>query len=103
MKPETMREYIAYINTRKRPRLIEAYAELIYVLARFAEGENLQILPPGAIITTATMLFPYMRETIEKVFRCKVYNRYASGEVGDIGCQVPEVRRVVGFSLGKLP
>ena len=88
MKPEVMREYIAYINAR-RPRLIEAYAESLYVLARFAEKEALEVMPPGAIITTATMLFPYMRQQIEKVFRCKVYNRYGSREVGDIGCQVP--------------
>ncbi len=88
MKPEMMREYVAYINAR-RPRLIEAYAESLYVLARFAEKECLTVMPPAAIITTATMLFPYMREQIERVFGCKVYNRYGSREVGDIGCQVP--------------
>jgi phenylacetate-CoA ligase len=88
MTPKVMREYIAYINAN-RPRLIEAYAESLYVLARFAEQESLEVLPPGAIITTATMLFPYMRTQIEKVFRCKVYNRYGSREVGDIGCEVP--------------
>jgi phenylacetate-CoA ligase len=90
MKPEMMREYIAFINAR-RPKLLEAYAESLYALARFAEKENLEVQPPGAIITTATMLFPYMRAQIEKIFRCKVYNRYGSREVGDIGCQVPGI------------
>ncbi len=44
MKPEIMREYIAYINA-KRPRMLEAYAELLYVLARFAEQERSQSPP----------------------------------------------------------
>jgi phenylacetate-CoA ligase len=33
------------------------------------------------------MLYPFMREKIEQVFHCRVYNRYGSREVGDIACE----------------
>jgi phenylacetate-CoA ligase len=38
-------------------------------------------------MTTADMLYPHMRETIEKVFRSPVFNRYGSREVGIIACE----------------
>ena len=56
--------------------LITAYADSIYELAKFAEHEDLPVRPQTAIITSYTMLYPFMREKIETVFQCKVYNRY---------------------------
>jgi len=88
MTPERMRDYIKIIN-ETGPKQIVSYAHSIYELAGFAEKENLHIVPQNAIITSAEMLFPNMREKIEEVFQCKVYNRYGSREVGDIGCEVP--------------
>jgi len=88
MTPEIMRECIAALNA-KRPKLIVAYAQAIYELARFAEREGFEVVPQAAIITSATTLYPFMRETIEKVFQCKVFNRYGSREVGDIACEGP--------------
>jgi phenylacetate-CoA ligase len=34
-------------------------------------------------------LYPFMREKIQTVFQCKVFNRYGSREVGDIACERP--------------
>ena len=89
MTPGRMREYIAILNV-KRPRLIVAYADSLYELARFAEREGLQVLPQAAAITSAGTLYPFMREKIEEVFRCKVFDRYGSREVGDIACEHSE-------------
>jgi len=89
MTTERMREYIKIINETK-PKQIVAYANSIYELARFAEKEKLHVAPQFAIITSADTLLPFMREKIEAVFQCKVYNRYGSREVGDIACEVPE-------------
>lgn len=88
MAPEQMRHYVSVLNT-VRPRLITAYADAMFELARFAERECLEIRPQSAIITSAGMLLPFMREKIETVFRCRVYNKYGSREVGDVACERP--------------
>ncbi|MEA5579045.1 hypothetical protein [Anabaena sp. UHCC 0451] len=88
MSPQRMAAYIRLIN-QKSPKQILAYAIAIYELAKFAESEQLQITPPNAIITSAENLHPWMRETIERVFQCQVFNRYGSREVGDIACERP--------------
>jgi phenylacetate-CoA ligase len=84
-----MRRYISFINS-KHPKLIGAYANALYELARYAEREGLQVLPQTAIITSAGTLYPFMRETIERIFQCRVFNRYGSREVGDIACERPD-------------
>lgn len=88
MTPEKMREYIGVLNDR-RPRLILAYAQAIYELAQFAERENLSVTPQHAILTSAGTLYPFMKETLQRVFGCPVYNRYGSREVGDVACELP--------------
>jgi phenylacetate-CoA ligase len=88
MTPECMRDFIAILN-RKMPKLIIAYAEAIFELAKFSERESLELIPQNAVITSASTLYPFMRDTIEKVFGCKVFNRYGSREVGDIACERP--------------
>jgi phenylacetate-CoA ligase len=91
MSPELMKNYIAYINTQK-PKLIVAYADALYELARFAERECLEVVPLNAAITSAGMLYPYMRQEIEKIFQCRVFNRYGSREFGTIACERPGCR-----------
>ncbi len=88
MSPERMREYIAVLNA-KRPKLIVAYAEALFELAKFAECEGLRVVPQVAIITSAVTLYPFMREKIERVFQCRVFDRYGSREVGDVACERP--------------
>jgi phenylacetate-CoA ligase len=88
LTPSDMREIISMLDA-KRPKLIIAYAGAIYELARFAESEGLKITPQAAIMTSAVTLYPFMRDTIEKVFQCKVFNRYGSREMGDIACEQP--------------
>lgn len=88
MTPEKMRAAIALINERK-PKLIIGYVEAIIGLAQFAVRERIPVVAQKAIITSAQTLFPYMRERIEKVFQCKVFNRYGTREVGIVACERP--------------
>lgn len=88
MSPERMREFLDILN-RKRPRLVVAYAQSIYELARFAEREQIQVNPQRAVLTSAGTLYPFMREKIAQVFRCEVYNLYGSREVSDIAWELP--------------
>lgn len=90
MSPEQMHEFINTLN-RIRPNLILAYASAAYELARFAERENLSVLPQRAVLTSAGTLYPFMREKIAQIFGCQVYNLYGSREVSVIGCEIPGV------------
>jgi phenylacetate-CoA ligase len=90
MAPVHMRDKLHTLNT-KRPKLIVAYAGAMYHLAKFAERNGLMITPQTAVITSGETLYPHMRDAIERVFQCKVFNRYGSREVGDIACERPGV------------
>jgi len=86
MTRERMREFVRVINDMQ-PTLLLAYAQAIYELAGFIEEENLDVKPPGAILTSAGTLHDFMRERIKRVFRCQVANRYGSREVSAIASQ----------------
>ncbi|MFA5248480.1 MAG: hypothetical protein WC415_04630 [Patescibacteria group bacterium] len=79
------KEMLFYVEkwNKYNPKWIEAYVQSIYEFAKFIEKNNLKIKSPkNGILTSAGTLFPEMKQTVEKVFKCKVYNRYGSREVG---------------------
>lgn len=88
MSPENMRQFIEVLN-QMRPRLIIAYVQAAYELARFAEREKLRVIPQRALVTSAGTLYPFMREQLRQVFGCPVYNLYGSREVSDIAWELP--------------
>jgi phenylacetate-CoA ligase len=88
MTPERMQAYLDWLNV-KRPKVIVAYAQAIYDLAQFAENAGVAVTPQAAILTSASTLHPFMREKIEKVFGCRVFDRYGCREVGSIACECP--------------
>jgi phenylacetate-coenzyme A ligase PaaK-like adenylate-forming protein len=88
MTPDQMERYLEILN-REKAKLILAYAQPLYTLARFSEQKNIFLAPQPAIITSAGTLYQFMRDEIEQVFQCKVYNRYGCREVGDIACERP--------------
>jgi phenylacetate-CoA ligase len=94
MSQENMFKFVDIIN-KEQPKLIVAYAQAMYELAKFIEENNLKIKNIGAIITSAGTLYPFMREIIEKNFNTKVYNRYGSREVGNIACEEPNIEGLV--------
>ncbi|MFY1110068.1 MAG: phenylacetate--CoA ligase family protein [Methanosarcinaceae archaeon] len=85
MTEEDMEKYVELIN-QKKPVLFEAYVQSIYELSKFILNNNLKIYSPRGIITSTGTLHPEFKETIQDVFKTKVYNRYGSREVGDIAC-----------------
>jgi phenylacetate-CoA ligase len=72
---------------KNNPALIIAYAQSIYELACFASKNKINVVPQNAIHTGAGTLYDYMREKIEIVFGCKVYNHYGGREVGPIASE----------------
>ncbi|MBD3249155.1 hypothetical protein GF336_03860 [Candidatus Woesearchaeota archaeon] len=92
MSKEDMVSYADEINSYG-PAWIEAYVQSIYEFAKFIKKKNLKIhSPENGILTSAGTLYPDMRKLLEEVFRCKVYNRYGSREVGDMACGEDSLR-----------
>jgi len=89
MSTERMGKYMELINTIK-PTCILAYADAAFEFAEFIEKTGKRVHKPRSIITSAGLLTPEMRETIEGVFQCPVFNRYGSREVGAIACECEE-------------
>jgi len=84
--PEQMYAYVKCINNFK-PVQILAYVASIYELSCFIEQEKLSIHSPKTIMVSAGVLHAHMRETIERVFKAPVFNRYGSREVGPVACE----------------
>ncbi len=72
------------IWNKYKPKWIEGYVQSIYEFALFIKKNNYSFVKPKGILCTAGTLCPNMKKTIEETFKCKVYNRYGSREVGDI-------------------
>lgn len=72
-----------------RPQIIMGYASFIDRIARFMEKHRVAVPTPQAIISTAEILTEETRDLAQRVFGCRVYNRYASGEFGLIASKCP--------------
>lgn len=86
MSESTMLHYLQLFN-KHRPKLIKAYAQSIYELAKFAKKNNITIKKQQAIHSAAGTLHNFMRKEIEEVFGCKVFNYYGSREVGSVAAE----------------
>lgn len=78
---EDLFHFVDSINKNK-PVSMWVYVESIDSLANFIKEKKLKIHSPKFIISTAGTLYPEIRENVEKVFQCPVYNQYGSREVG---------------------
>lgn len=81
-----MEKYARWIQ-RNKPTWIEAYTDSMDRFCRYVDGT----LPsPKGVLVSGGTLTPEMRARIEGTFKCKVYNRYGSREVGAIACDCPK-------------
>ena len=66
---------------RFEPQAIDGFFTSICDVARYIERHGLSLsFQPVAVFPTSETLTPEGRELIERVFRCKVYDQYASSE-----------------------
>jgi len=75
--------YIRIIN-KKNKKIIIGYVQPLFEISKYVIQNNIGISPPISIISCAGVLDNYTRITIEKAFKCKVFNKYASKEIGSI-------------------
>ena len=78
--------YVERIN-KSRPVLIEGYADSLYDLSRFIGNSGVAIHSPRSIVSSAGTLHSHMREHIELLFGCKVFDRYGSREAGNMASE----------------
>lgn len=74
--------YIIKKIRKIRPKFINSYPSSIYVVAKFIEENGLKGIYPKSIITSAETLLDFQRDTIEKVFNCRVFDQYGCTEQG---------------------
>ncbi len=69
---------------KREPRVIIAYAQAAYQVARFAREKGMDLPGQLGVIATAGTLHEFMRDCLMDVFGCDVFNRYGSRETGDM-------------------
>lgn len=82
----TIKKYVKILNKTK-PILIMAYVQSIYEIAKFAKRNNLKVEKQNAIHAAAGTVHDFMRDEIEEVFQCKLFNYYGTRETGSIASE----------------
>lgn len=83
MSDTRIHEYIDIIN-KLRPNVIIGYVQSLYELSKFIKRKGRFIIPVNSVITSAGVLTQNMRKLIKNTFKCNVFNRYGSREIGII-------------------
>ncbi len=79
LRPDTVSSYIEALKKHKI-QWATGYAFSFYLLAKLALNQKIDAPTLKAIITTSEKLLPEMREIMERVFKCKVYEEYSTVE-----------------------
>ena len=84
-----LHQFVEEIN-RAKPVSMWAYVESIDLLAKFIRRNKLAVHSPRFIISTAGTLHSGIRDSVQSVFRCPVYNQYGSREFGAIAVEMQD-------------
>lgn len=81
MTEENMNDYLSTIN-QFNPKFIRGYASSIFFFSKWLQENNLSIQSPTAVLTTAEKLSINMRNKINEVFNCPVFDGYGLNDGG---------------------
>lgn len=81
-------ENIVLSLKKSNVKILRGYPSTIYILAKYIEDNKILGITLKSINTTGEILFPYMREKIEEIFKCKIFDSY-SGEGGATAFECP--------------
>jgi len=79
-------EHVRRIN-KHRPAVILAFGGTLFEIAKHILTKQLSVHRPHLIVTSVEMLYPAMRETIQRAFGCRVFDRYGATETGLIASE----------------
>lgn len=83
---ESMTRFASRLRHHKT-KLLWCCTSSLYHFARFIRNSPYQDITFDGIFTTAEVLLPYVRKYIEETFRCKIFNRYGTMELGGVACE----------------
>ena len=83
---EAMPDFAAKIQ-RKQPKILFGYPASLHRFARYVRESPYREMSFAGVFATAEILLPAVRVFLEETFRCKVFDRYASMEMGGIACE----------------
>lgn len=92
---EKMALYVEKLKKWK-PKFIYGYASAAYIFANYLKEKGISDICLKAVFTTAEMLLPQFRQTIEQQFSCKVFDQYGSY---DGGAQALECHTHQGYHI----
>jgi phenylacetate-CoA ligase len=72
---------------RQRPRILFGYASSLYRFAQFVRQKGFDDITFDGIFSSAEVLYPGQRQYIEETFRCEMFNRYGTRDLGGIACE----------------
>lgn len=75
-----------------RPKVIKSFPNSLYVFARFLDARGYDPGPVTAVSCTGETLYDYQRRLFERVFGCRVFEKYGTFEHGVICCECAEHR-----------
>lgn len=79
ISPENVRHYVSALNHYKADYLV-GYASSHYFLARMIEEQGFTVYRPNCVLTSSEKLTDEMRRTLERVYRCEVFDGYSGVE-----------------------
>jgi len=74
------------------PILIYGYVNVIDAISHFIKKNQLFVHSPKAVMTTAGVLYPEVKDRIKEIFNAPVFNRYGSREVSILACNCEKDR-----------
>jgi phenylacetate-CoA ligase len=86
LSEESMRAFAERIR-RRRPCLLYGYASSLYHFAEFVRRSEFDDIRFKSVSSCAEVLYLHQRQLIERTFGCKVLDRYATRELGELGSQ----------------
>lgn len=86
---DDIKKYVEFMNKNK-PEFIYGYAMMVAKYATQMEKLGFKItFQPKAVVTTSEMLYEEDRNTIERVFNCKVASEYGARDAGILAYSCP--------------
>lgn len=79
LRRETAAAYVEALRTH-HVRWLTGYAVSYYLLAKFILECDLEVPALEAVITTSEKVTPHMRVTMERAYRCRVFEEYSTVE-----------------------
>lgn len=86
MNEKNIDRYVEFLR-RRRPVLIDGYAEAFNLIATYLKQRRIDGIRPKGIISSAQTLSDESREVIEQSFGAKVFDKYGSREFSGIAHQ----------------